>query len=494
MEEDNRLRQERIKKLGELREKGIEPYPYSFSVRAYSKEIKERFKDLLPEEKASDEVNIAGRIMTIRRMGKASFFHLEDGEGRIQVYIRQDDIGEKIYEIFRHADIGDIVGIIGTVFSTKTGEITVYSSSFHILSKSLLPLPDKWHGIKDVEVRYRKRYVDLIMNKDIRDVFALRSRIIQEIRNYYLSKGFLEVEIPILQTIYGGASAKPFVTHHNALNMKMYLSISPEMYLKRLIVGGFPKVFTFGKCFRNEGIDRTHNPEFTNLESYEAYIDYEQVMKHTEELFSTVVEKVHGSPKVKFQDETIDFSPPFKRISMIDALKEYAKIDATTLSDEELFDLNTTYTLAIEGELNRGIVIERLFEELVEARLIQPTFVIDHPKESTPLCKGKRGDPSLIERFELYINGWEIANAYSELNDPLLQKQLLKEQAEKGRGGDEEAHPYDADFIEALEYGMPPTGGLGIGIDRVVMLLTNSASIRDVLFFPVMKPEEQPGQ
>ena len=250
-------------------------------------------------------------------------------------------------------------------------------------------------------------------------------------------------------------------------------------------------MFTFGKCFRNEGIDRTHNPEFTNLESYEAYIDYEQVMKHTEELFSTVVEKVHGSPKVKFQDETIDFSPPFKRISMIDALKEYAKIDATTLSDEELFDLNTTYTLAIEGELNRGIVIERLFEELVEARLIQPTFVIDHPKESTPLCKGKRGDPSLIERFELYINGWEIANAYSELNDPLLQKQLLEEQAEKGRGGDEEAHPYDADFIEALEYGMPPTAGWGMGIDRFVSILTNQHSLKDVILFPTLKPEKR---
>jgi len=487
---ENKLVKERLKKLEFLKSKGKNPFDvYSYNVNSNSEKILEDNKKLKNEEKTKKKVSIAGRIITLRGMGKASFAHIQDEKGQIQIYVRKEDLG-KDYELFKQLDIGDIIGVKGDIFKTGRGEISVWVKKLEILSKSLRPLPEKWHGLKDKEIRYRQRYVDLIVNSEIKDVFDKRSKIISFMREYLDKEGFLEVEIPTLQPVYGGANARPFETHLNALNMKLFLSISPELYLKRLIVGGLEKVYTLCKNFRNEGVDKTHNPEFTMMECYSAYDDYEDVMKLTEKMVEDIVKKVNGDTKVKYQGKVIDFKVPWKRIPMKKAIEKYLKIDVDKFDDEKLKSFLKKNKIEYEGKFNRGLAIQLIFEELVEDKLIQPTFVIDHPKESTPLCKKKRGDEELIERFEVFINGWEFANAYSELNDPLLQKKLLEEQDEKGRGGDEEAHPMDEDFVRSLEYGMPPTGGLGIGVDRLVMLLTDSESIRDVILFPMMRPEK----
>ena len=429
--------------------------------------------------------------MTIRDMGKAAFATLQDYSGRLQFFISKNDVGDKQYDLFKKLDMGDIIGIEGFIFKTKTGEVTVNVKNFEILCKSLRPLPEKWHGLADPELIYRQRYLDLITNKEKRDIFVIRNKIISTVREFLTQKGFIEFETPTLQPIYGGANAKPFKTHHQALDMSIYLRISPEMYLKRLIVGGYEKVFEICKNFRNEGIDHTHNPEFTMLELYQAYTDYNGMMELCENLYEHVAKKILGTTKIKYQNQTIDVKKPWKRLTMVDAIKKYTNIgDITHLSDDEIKDIMRNYNIEYKGDWSRGLAIMLIFEYLVEEKLIQPTFITDMPQETTPLCKPHRKTPGLIERFEPFLNGWEVGNAYSELNDPILQKKLLKEQAERLRAGFEEAHPMDEDFITAMEYGMPPTGGLGLGIDRMIMLFTNQASIRDVIAFPTLKTKK----
>ena len=480
---------DRYKKLDEIRKLKINPYPYSFNKKNNASEILEKYKKLKPAEHTKDKVSVAGRLMTARKMGKISFAHLQEESGRIQLLFKEEN-GKEIYNLFNLLDAGDIVGVEGIIFTTKTGEITIEVQKLSLLCKSLYPLPEKYHGIQDPELKYRKRYLDLIMDPEKKKIFSARAKIISAVREFLDKKGFVEVETPILQPIYGGANARPFKTHHNALDIDLYLKISPELYLKRLLVGGFEKVYEITKNFRNEGIDKTHNPEFTMLEFYQAYADYNEMMEMFEELYIHVAQKVIGATKFDYQGKKIDLKKPWKRISMIDAIKEFAKIDVTKYDDEELRDLVNTYNLQIEGDLTRGTIINALFEELVEEKLTQPTFIIDHPKETSPLTKVHRKNPALIERFEPFINSWEVGNAYSELNDPVEQNKRLKEQAEQLRAGFEEAQPMDEDFVRAIEHGMPPTGGVGVGIDRMVMLFTNSATIRDVILFPTMKPEK----
>lgn len=489
MEPEHHLIQERIRKLNELKELGVEPYPYSYEVTHKASDIREKYDKLKEEEKTKDKVKVAGRIMQLRKMGKASFAHLQDSSGKIQFYIRQDDVGEDQYKVLKKCDIGDIVGVEGVIFKTKTGEVSIYVEKFDMLCKTLRPLPEKFHGLQDTEIRYRQRYLDLIMNSDVKDVFIKRTRIIKAVKEFMDSKGFLEVETPVLQTVYGGAEARPFVTHINAWNMSMYLGVSPELFLKRLIVGGYDKVYTVCKNFRNEGVDKTHNPEFTMLEFYQAYVDYTEVMKLTEEMFDFVAKKVNGTTKIKVDGVELDLKAPWPRLSVKEALKKYADIDVDKLDDAELKAKLLGYNVEYEGDFTRGLAITLLFEELVEDKLTQPVFIIDFPKEASPLCKKKRGDDELIEKVEPYINGWELGNGYSELNDPILQKELLSAQAEELRAGFEEKHPMDEDFINSIEVGLPPTGGMGIGIDRMIILLTEQSSLRDVLLFPTMKPE-----
>lgn len=478
---------QRKQKLKNLFERGVEPYPYSFDKKNSAKELLEKHEKLKKEGKTKDKVSLAGRIMTLRVMGKAGFAHIQDETGKIQIYVREDEINKEDYKTFSKGDLGDIIGVEGTIFRTKLGELSVWVNKFKLLSKSLLPLPEKWHGLKDKEIRYRRRELDILSNPEVMEVFRKRSSILKAIREFLDSKGFLEVEIPTLQPVYGGAEARPFETHLNELDMKVYLSISPELYLKRLIVGGYEKVYTLCKNFRNEGIDRTHNPEFTTMECYRAYADYEGMMKLTEELYSYVAKKVFGTTKIKYQEKTFDLKTPWKRLSVKDGLKKYAEINVDKLSDKELFALVKKYNIQHEGELKRGNAILLLFEELVESKLDGPIFIIDYPKEASPLCKAKRGDPEFIEKFEPYINGWEMGNAYSELNNPEIQKSLLMDQVRQLKAGNAEAHPFDEDFVKSIETGMPPTGGLGLGIDRMIMLFTNSESIRDVILFPFMK-------
>jgi len=480
---------DRYKKLDEIRKKGVNPYPYSFDRKNNSQEILEKNMHLKPGDMTKDNVSVAGRLMAIRKMGKIAFAHLQDESGKIQILLKEDD-DKHNFELFKLFDIGDIVGVEGIVFKTKTGETTIGVKKLQLLCKSLYPLPEKYHGIQDPELKYRRRYIDLIMEPEKKNIFMARAKIISAIREFLDKKGFVEVETPILQSMYGGANAKPFTTHHNALNFDMYLRISPELHHKRLIVGGFDKVYEICKVFRNEGMDKTHNPEFTELEFYWAYTDYKDMMRIFEELYAFVAKKVLGTTKVEYQGKKIDFAPPWKRIPMADAIREYAKIDVETMSDDELKDLVNTYNLQVQGDLTRGKIINALFEELVEDKLVQPVFIIDHPKETSPLTKVHRQNQALIERFEPFINGWEIGNAYSELNDPVEQKKRLQEQAELLRAGFEEAQPMDEDFVRAIEYGMPPCGGVGLGVDRMVMLFTNSPSIRDVMLFPTMKPEK----
>ena len=482
----NQLMQIRRDKLTKLKEEGKNPLEITKFNRTHtSKQVVDNYEEL-----EGKDVTVAGRIMAKRIMGKASFCHIQDGDGRIQSYISINELGEESYKQFKEDDIGDIIGITGFVFKTKTGEISIHAKGVTLLSKSLRPLPEKFHGLKDTDLRYRQRYVDLIMNPEVKDTFLKRIQILQEVKNILNEKGYLEVETPILNTIAGGAAARPFITHHNTLDMDMYLRIANELYLKRLIVGGFDKVYEMGRMFRNEGMDIKHNPEFTNIELYSAYEDYNDMMDITEEIISKVALKVLGTTKITYQGTQIDLTPSWKRISMIDSIKEVTGVDFNTIETDEAAKkaAEELHVELDELKLTRGEIISQVFEAKVEETLIQPTFIYDYPVEVSPLTKRKPSDPRLTERFEVFIGAREYGNAYSELNDPIDQYERFKKQMEARDAGDEEANMMDEDFVTALEYGMPPTGGLGIGIDRLVMLLTDSASIRDVLLFPTMKP------
>lgn len=480
------LKQVRLDKLGELRDMGIDPFGTRFERTADANQIKDNFDTM-----EGQTVKVAGRIMSKRRHGKAGFANLQDLSGDIQLYFRKDEVGEDKYELFKKLDLGDILGIEGFVFRTQKGEISVHIKDFTYLSKSLLPLPEKWHGLKDVELRYRQRYVDLIVNPDVREVFVKRSQIIKEMRTCLDEQGFLEVETPMMHPIAGGAVARPFITHHNALDMDLFLRIAPELYLKRLLVGGLEKVYEINRSFRNEGLSTRHNPEFTMLEIYEAFADYEVMMTIAENLISTVAEKVSGSMLIQFEDQELDLTPPWRRITMLDAIQACTGVDFAQLkSDAEAQEAARGLELEMQPGSSRGEIINAVFEEYVEHTLIQPTFVYGHPVEVSPLAKRNAEHPELTDRFELFIMQREIANAFSELNDPLDQRERFQKQVEKREGGDQEAHMMDEDFLNALEYGMPPAGGMGIGIDRVVMLLTDSSSIRDVILFPTMRKRD----
>lgn len=485
--------EERLRKLEELRSLGVDPYPYRYEVDSYAAELHERFREVQDIPEGKYNVSIAGRIMTKRDMGRGGFAHIQDSTGRIQIYARQDALGREKYRIYKKLDVGDIIGVKGYVFRTRTGELTVLVQDFQLLCKSLRPLPEKWHGLRDKETRYRQRYLDLIVNPDVREVFIKRTKIIRAIREYLDSRGFLEVETPVLQPIYGGATARPFVTYHNALDMKLYLRISDELYLKRLIVGGFDKVYEIAKDFRNEGMDRFHNPEFTQIEIYQAYADYTDMMRLAEEMIYTVAMRVLGTARITYQGQEIDLTPPWRRISMIEAIEEESGINVMEASEEEMLRVIEEKGGSVKGRPIWGKIVAELFELFVEPKLIHPTFVVDFPVDISPLAKRKRGEGGdrLVERFEIFIGGLELGNAFSELNDPVDQRRRFEEQMRQRELGDEEAHVMDEDFIRALEYGMPPTGGLGIGIDRLVMLLTDSPSIRDVILFPQMRPESR---
>jgi lysyl-tRNA synthetase class 2 len=485
------LIQERHRKLNDIKEMGINPYPYEFDVKNSAKELLEKNKGLNPETKTKKKAVVAGRIVLLRRMGKASFAHLQDSTGKIQLYIKQDNVGVDSYKLWKLMDLGDIIGVEGNIFATKTGEVTIEVKELTLLAKSLRPLPEKYHGLKDVEQRYRKRYVDLIVNPEVRDTFIIRSKVIRTIRNFLDSKGFLEVETPTLQPLYGGAAARPFTTFHNTLKQKLYLRISDELYLKRLVVGGFDKVYEICKDFRNEGVDTSHNPEFTMLEWYEAYKDYNHGMEMFETLIETAAKNAIGTTKVKFGKHNIDLKAPWKRLRMVDAVKKYTDFEIEIATKEEIIKELKKRKIDHDPEMPRGNLVQLFFEETCEEHLIQPTFIIDHPVESTPLCKPlRKGDPMFIERFEPYIAGMEVGNSYSELNDPILQRKLMDREQMDLEKGNEEASPLDEDFIEAMEQGMPPMSGVGIGIDRIVMIISGSESIRDVIFFPAMRPEE----
>ncbi|NYE57901.1 lysine--tRNA ligase [Carboxydothermus ferrireducens] len=485
-QELNELVKVRLEKLSELRKMGIEPYGGKFERTHTAKEILDNFEQLVDKT-----VKIAGRIMAKRGHGKASFAHIQDMSGKIQIYARQNELGEEAYKLFEKLDIGDIIGVTGHVFKTQKGEITVWLSSFEILAKSLRPLPEKWHGLTDVELRYRQRYVDLIVNPEVRETFILRSRIVKTIREFLDQKGFLEVETPMMHPIAGGAAARPFITHHNALDMKLYLRIAPELYLKRLLVGGFEKVYEINRNFRNEGISTKHNPEFTMLELYQAYADYHDMMDITEELITHVAEKVLGTLEITYQGTPIKLQRPWKRIPMLKAIEEVTGVDFASVKDPvQAYAKAKELGVPVEEDMGWGEIITAVFEEKVEPTLINPTFVIDYPVEVSPLAKRQKENPDLTYRFELFIYGREMANAFSELNDPIDQKERFLKQLEARAKGNEEAHMMDEDYITALEYGMPPAGGLGIGIDRLVMLLTDQASIRDVILFPLMRPRD----
>jgi lysyl-tRNA synthetase class 2 len=489
------LIQRRHEELAELKKRGIDPYAYSYDINSNSDEIKSNFKE---DEKRI--VKIAGRIMAIRRMGKASFTHIQDNAGKIQIYLKKDELGE-IYDAFRLIDIGDIIGVEGYVFKTKTGEITIHTTSLSILSKSLRPLPipkettDEAGNkvihdqFSDKELRYRQRYLDILLNSDIREVFIKRSKIISSMRKFLDFHEFLEVETPILQPLYGGASAKPFTTYHNTLDTTLYLRIADELYLKRLIIGGLNGVYEISKDFRNEGMDKMHNPEFTMMELYVPYKDYEWMMGFVEKMISSICLEVFGTTTFYFEDRPIDFSPPWKRISLVESLNEKLGINVLTVSFEDLTKLAKKFDIDLKDIETKAKLVDEIFDETVQKEIIQPTFVKDYPLELSPLAKKHRSKEGLVERFEGFVFGREICNAFSELNDPIDQRNRFNEQMKMREAGDEEAQQIDEDFIKALEYGMPPAAGLGVGIDRLVMLLTNQSSIRDVILFPQMKPE-----
>ena len=485
---ENPLRAEKRKKLHALREKGINPYPYSFEGRTAIEKIHHQHAlGMVAGDKKPEAVyRVAGRLMTLRSMGKACFFNVQDQTGTLQVYVRLEELAELDRAAFDLVDLGDIIGIEGFVFKTMKGEFSLHIKSFQILTKSIEPLPEKFHGVQDVEIKYRHRHLDLMTDADSRKVFEIRSKVIREIRHFLDERGFLEVETPTLQPIYGGAAAHPFKTHHRALDMTLYMKISPELYLKRLIVGGFEKVYEITKCFRNEGIDKTHNPEFTMLEFYEAYTDYNYQMSQFEDLVSGLVQKIHGSTKVVYQGKEIDFTAPWRRLTVFDGVRQYAGLDPEKATDQEIFEACRKHGADMDKPGRRGEMLMELFELTAEQHLWQPTFVMDHPVEISPLTKIHRKDKRLVERFEPFAACMEIGNSYSELNDPEDQLARLKEQ-EANRGEDEEAHPMDEDFCLAIDAGMPPTGGVGLGIERIVMILTDRPSIRDIIFFPTMR-------
>ncbi len=489
MEETKDLIQQRREKLDEIRKFGVEPYPHKYEPTHTTSAIQRDFADIQETSDDAQTVRIAGRIMTKRDHGKSSFAHLQDSEGQIQIYVRRDKIGPDPYKIYRRFDGGDIVGAEGTVFRTRTGELTVLVDTIELLSKSIRPLPEKWHGLQDKQTRYRQRYADLIMNPEVKDVFVKRTQIVQAIRNMLNTRNFIEVETPVLQPIYGGANARPFTTYHNTLEQSLYLRIANELYLKRLIVGGFDRVYEFSRDFRNEGMDRDHNPEFTMLELYQAYADYIEIMELTETLIAETAKTLHGTAKITYQEHELDLTPPWERLSMVDAVRKYAGIDPVPLSADELYKAAVDVGLDLVGDETKGKIIAELFDEYVESKLIQPTFITDYPIEVSPFAKKKPDNPQFVERFEFFICGMEVGNAFSELNDPVDQRQRFLEQANSLEAGDDEAFMVDEDYLRALEYGMPPTGGLGIGIDRLTMLLTNQYSIRDVILFPQMRPE-----
>ena len=481
----NEMLQIRRQKLKELQDQGKNPFLIEkFNPDHHTTDITDNY-----DEFEGKEVTVAGRVMSKRGHGKISFMDIQDMKGRIQILSKIDELGEEAYKIVSYLDMGDIIGVEGEVFKTQSGEISVKAKKLTLLSKSLQILPEKWHGLKDPDLRYRQRYVDLIVNPEVKETFLLRNKIIRKIREYLDNLGYLEVETPILGNIAGGANARPFLTHHNALNIDMSLRIANELYLKRLIVGGFDKVYEMGKMFRNEGMDTRHNPEFTNIELYEAYADYNDMMEITENLVAYVAKEVLGTTKVEYQGKTIDFTPPWRRIKMQDAVKEHTGVDFDKINtDEEAIEVAKEHKLEIKPGMTRGHVISEMFEEFCEQYMDQPTFVIGHPVEISPLAKRNPDDPRITNRFEAFANCWEIANAFSELNDPIDQRERFEEQLRQKEYGDDEAHPMDEDFLNAIEVGLPPTGGLGIGVDRLIILLTNQASIRDVIFFPTMKP------
>lgn len=477
----------RRQKLNTLIEKGKNPFLVEkYDNTHYSSEIQENFEEL--EE---TEVSVAGRIMTRRGHGKVSFMDLQDSKGKVQIFARLNILGEEVYNDLDLLDLGDIIGVKGEVFKTKMGEISIRANEITIMSKSLQILPEKFHGLKDQDLRYRQRYVDLIVNPEVKETFMLRSKMLKAVREYLDERDFLEVETPILSNVAGGANARPFTTHHNTLDLDMYMRIANELYLKRLIVGGFDRVYEMGKMFRNEGMSPRHNPEFTNIEIYEAYADYEDMMRLTEELIAHVAQKTLGTTKINYQGVDLDLTPPWKRMDMAEAIKEYVGIDFAEINtDEEASEIAKAKGIEVKKGMTRGHVIAEFFEEFCEEHLIQPTFITGYPVEISPLAKRNPDDPRKTNRFEAFINAWEIANAFSELNDPIDQRQRFEDQVKQKESGDHEAHPMDEDFINAIEVGLPPTGGLGIGIDRMIIILTNQPSIRDVLLFPTMKPIE----
>ncbi|WP_373876464.1 lysine--tRNA ligase [Paenibacillus spongiae] len=477
-------------KLDELRGLGVDPFGGKFERSHSAKQIVDAYENTSKEElhEQNIQVRVAGRIMQKRGMGKASFAHIQDLSGKIQIYARKDTVPETQYQAFDLLDIGDIIGVSGVVFKTNTGETSIKAEEITVLSKSLLPLPDKYHGLKDVELRYRQRYVDLIVNPDVQQTFILRSRIIQSMRRYLDARGYLEVETPTLHSIAGGAAARPFITHHNALDMQLHMRIAIELHLKRLIVGGMEKVYEIGRVYRNEGISTRHNPEFTMIELYEAYADYKDIMALTESLVAHIAQEVLGTMKIDYQGQEVDLTPSWRRVSMVELVKETTGVDfGAQMSNEEAHRLAKEHNVKVEPHMTFGHILNAFFEEFVEEKLIQPTFVTGHPVEISPLAKKNESDPRFTDRFELFIVAREHANAFTELNDPIDQRQRFESQLLEREQGNDEAHEMDEDFIRSLEYGMPPTGGLGIGIDRLVMLLTNQPSIRDVLLFPHMR-------
>ncbi|MFD2115436.1 lysine--tRNA ligase [Paenibacillus yanchengensis] len=491
-QELSELLQIRRDKLVELKQLGIDPFGSRFERSHTAGQIVKQYESESKEELAEQaiKVSIAGRIMQKRGMGKASFAHIQDLSGRIQIYVRKDTVDEQQFTAFEMLDIGDIVGVVGVVFKTNTGEVSVKATELSVLTKSLLPLPDKHHGLKDVELRYRQRYVDLIVNPEVQQTFITRSRIIQSMRRYLDSLGFLEVETPTLHTIAGGANALPFITHHNALNMDLYMRIAIELHLKRLIVGGLEKVYEIGRVYRNEGMSTRHNPEFTMIELYEAYADYNDIMNLTENLISHIAQEVLGTQTITYQGQTVNLQPGWRRVSMAELVKEATGVDFTqSMSDDEARQFAKEHKVKIESHMTIGHILNEFFEQYVEHTLIQPTFVTGHPVEISPLAKKNNEDPRFTDRFELFVVAREHANAFTELNDPIDQRERFEAQLEEREQGNDEAHDMDDDFIQALEYGLPPTGGLGIGVDRLVMLLTNAASIRDVLLFPHMRDQ-----
>ena len=482
----NELLQSRRDKLAAIVDKGIEPFGRHYNVSHHAQEILDQFEEL-----EGKKVRVAGRLMAIRGHGKAGFANLRDISGQIQLYLRQDVLGDEAYDLVHQFDLGDIVGVEGEVFRTRTGEISIKASAVEFLTKALRPLPEKWHGLKDVEIRYRQRYLDLIVNPDVKRAFLVRSRMIQALRRTLDARGFLEVETPMMHPIPGGAAARPFVTHHNALDMKLYMRIAPELYLKRLIVGGFEKIYELNRVFRNEGIDIKHNPEFTLLELYQAFGDYNTVMTLTEEVIAAVAEEVLGTTRIVYQGQEIDLTPPWRRITMAEAVQHYSGIDFSNIHTVE--EARTAAdSIGVHYEPGHGVggILNDIFEEKVEEHLVQPTFIVRYPTEISPLAKRCQDDPDYTDRFEAFIFSREIANGFSELNDPIDQKQRFLEQVAQRESGDSEAHMMDEDFVAALEYGMPPTGGLGIGIDRLAMFLTDSYSIRDVILFPHMRQKD----